>query len=216
MPRRCGFLSAVVVCVFVLSSPVLNYATPDDPDSAFQGLVGEVQWGKIFQKSLGQGLFFKLELLGGRQSGQIGIYISILNERNPDKNKFVLLSELINGQEKNFVGVFVPGSAEPDWEAEAGELRAILDRRKNAGLDIKYFTDNLSRSDLEKVREANVTLLHHGLEEEQYERAREVLSRLNQVIGSFKILEYKISERPLRIDYLKFSFEPCILPTGCE
>jgi hypothetical protein len=123
---------------------------------------------------------------------------------------------VIDSHEKNFVGIFVPGSSEPDWKAETGQLNAILNRHKYTGLDIKYFTDNLGRADLEKMREATVTLLHHGLEEERYERARDVLSRLNQVVGTFKILAYKIAERPLRIEYLKFSFEPCILPNGCE
>jgi hypothetical protein len=70
---------------------------------------------------------------------------------------------------------------------------------------VTYFTDNLSRSELENVSAAWAMLHRHGRKEEEYQQANDVLNSLHRVSGLFSVLEYKIADNPLRIEYLKFS-----------
>jgi len=204
MIARACLLLAALSLIFLKQSVPQTYG---NSDFHFEPFVGEVKWGHVFHKSLSHNLTFSVQLLGGGH-GQIGAYVSIVNERNPKTHKFVVLPELNNGQESNFIGIFIPGGIEPDWHVEAESLRSALEQNRNAGQEINFLIDDLRGSDLDKVIEAWLTLMHHGLDEEQYAQAREILDALHRATGIFTILGYRITVKPLRIDSLRFSFSP--------
>jgi hypothetical protein len=72
----------------------------------------------------------------------------------------VLLPELINGSESNFVGTFAGGGMDPKDVSEG--LMAALERVKQHGLQLTYFTACLDESQLQRIEEANLTLGHRG------------------------------------------------------
>ena len=205
----CAFAGAFLLIVsFFLILPKQSVAQiHSESDFRFVPIIGEIKWGHVFHKSLNQDLIFTLELLGG-ESEQIGVYISIMNKKNPKNYRFVILNEIENAHESNFIGILVPGGIKPDWHAEYENLNTVIEQNRNAGLKITFFTDNLNERELNRVFEAGLELKHHGLDERQYAQAREVLDELHQAIGIFRILDYKIAENPLRIESLKFSFDP--------
>jgi len=150
--------------------------------------------------------------LGAGKDVQNGIYVSVINKRNPKDHQFVLLPELINGTESNFIGAMAYAKLDPKVVSE--RLMAVLERVKGHGLEFTYFTARLSQSQLQRIEEAEVTLGHHGESEEAYAEAHEVLDRLDKKTGLFTVLEYKLDDDPraargaLHIDRLKFSFDP--------
>src|SRR5437899_2621781 len=127
--RLCSLVAALTY-VSVSVAAALPSVAQTNNDAVFGKFTGEVRWGQVFQRSLGQALTFEIELLGDSQSSQIGAYISILNKGNPKGHQFVLLPKLINGSESNFIGVWVLGLEKPP---EVGALRLALDRYRDAG-----------------------------------------------------------------------------------
>lgn len=107
-----------------------------------------------------------------------------------------------SGGDANWVGIDVSGTKE---RPSTDSLRSALDHYSGIGLCVTYFTDNLSRSELENVSAAWAMLHRHGRKEEEYQQANDVLNSLHRVSGLFSVLEYKIADNPLRIEYLKFS-----------
>ena len=173
--------------------------------------MGEVAWGKKFERDLGGNLMLRVGLLGAAKDGQNGIYISVINTRNPKGHQFVLLPELINGWESNLVGAPVLPGADPKEQSEW--LRVALERVRQNSRQLTYFTGRFNRSQLQRIENANLTLGHHGLSEEDYAKARGVLDKLKKKTLLFRILDYKLGadpERPamLHIDYLKFLIDP--------
>ena len=173
--------------------------------------MGEVVWGKKFEKDLGRSLTLRVELLGTANDAQNGIYISIINKSNPKDHQFVLLPELTNGEESNFVGAFAGAGMDPKGVSE--RLWAALERVKQTGLQLTYLTARLDGSQLQRIEQANLTLEHHGLSEEAYAKAQGVLDKAGRTTGLFKVLDYRLGDDPtmkgtLHISYLKFSFDP--------
>jgi len=149
----------------------------------------------------------RVDLLGAANDGQNGIYILVINTRNPKGHQFVLLPELINASESNFVGAFVLPGTDPKDLSEW--LRVALESVRQNGLQLTYFTGRFNQSQLQRIENAHLTLGYHGLSEEEYARARGVLGKLKKKTVLFRILDYKLGadpERPgmLHIDYLKF------------
>ena len=198
----------VAACLLV--GPAASPQVPPPRAPAPTVVVGEVVWGKTFEHEIGRNLALQVELLGGPKSAQNGIYVSVLNKSNPKDHQFVLLPELINGLQSNFIGAFVPAGADPKQVSE--ELKIALDGVRQNGLELTYFTATLNRAQLQRIEDANVTLGHHGESDEVYAKAQRVLDRLQKTTGLFKVLDYRLGNDPgtpgaLRIDYLKFSFE---------
>jgi hypothetical protein len=199
-----------LVVVYLLVGPAASPQAPPPRTPASTVVTGEVAWGKTFEREIGRNLALRVELLGGPKSGQDGIYVSVLNKSNPKHPQFVLLPELINGSESNFIGAFAPAGADPKEVSE--ELKTALESIRHSGLELTYFTDTLNRAQLQGVEDANLTLGHHGEPDEVYEKAQKVLDRLQKTTGLFKVLDYRLGRDPgtpgaLRINYLKFSFE---------
>ena len=174
-------------------------------------IVGEVVWGKKFEQDLGRDLTLRVDLLGAANDGQNGIYISVINTKNPRGHQFVLLPKLINASPSNFVGTFVLPGMDPKNVSEW--LMGALERVSRSGLQLTYFTGRFNQSQLQRIEDANLTLGHHGLSEEVYAKARGVLDQLEKQTGLFKVLDYKLGGDPgargaLHISYLKFSFDP--------
>jgi len=174
-------------------------------------IAGEVRWGRTFEENFGAGLTLDIQLLGQPEDSQNGIYVSILNKRLPKKHQFVVLPELIGGQESNFLGIFMIG--QPDPKKLSAELRSVLDGVKEEGADVIYFTQTFSEAQLVKIDEANITLGHHGLSAAGAEAAHRVLDPIRKSTGVFKILDYNLSADPAgtevpHITSVTFSFEP--------
>jgi hypothetical protein len=167
-------------------------------------VVGEVRWGRTFERNFGSGLTLQVSLVGDENDSQSGIYVSILNKRLPKGHQFVVLPELPGGSESNFIGVFVPNRIDPAELRD--ELRERLDR---GGADLTYFTETFDEMQLEKIEEANLTLNHHGESEATYAAAHQVLDRIKKTMARLRIVRYTLTrDGQPHIDSLRFSFEP--------
>src|SRR5260370_34367999 len=113
-------------------------------------VVGEVRWGRTFERNFGPGLTLRVSLLGDMNDAQSGIYVSILNKRLPQGHQFVVLPDLDGGSESNFIGVFIPNGIDPADLRD--ELRQRLDP---GGPDLAYFTEGVSAAQLQKIREGH-------------------------------------------------------------
>jgi hypothetical protein len=169
-------------------------------------------WGKTFEQGFGPGLTLQVGLLGCPNCMQNGIYVSVINKRNPKGHQSVLLPELINGSQSSFIGAAFAGIRGEDPEEVSEILTRALEGVKQSGLQLTYFTARLNRSQLQRIEEANLTRGHHGLSEEVYEDAERVLDQLEKTTALFTVLDYRLVNDPrapggLRIDYLKFSFD---------
>ena len=176
-------------------------------------ITGEAQWGHAFQADLGAGLTLDVSLLGDPNGGQNGIYVSIFNTRLPKEHQFVVLPELWNGHESNFIGVFVTGTDPGGPLAFAAELRDVLDRAANNRLALTYFTQIFGAARLEQIEQANLTLGYHGRPEAESADARKVLDSIAKKTGVFTLLEYRLSADAAatgvpHITSIRFSFEP--------
>jgi hypothetical protein len=210
-----GFQSAIWGCLLVAllcSAFLVQSVAQTDGDSTFKPFIAEIKRGQIFHRSLAPQISFEVKPLDPKHDGRIGVYISVLNSRNPKGYKFVVLPKVDSGGDANWVGIDVSRTKE---RPSADSLRSALDHYSGIGLCVTYFTDNLSRSELENVRGAWAMLHRHGGKEEEYQQANDVLNSLHRVGGLFSVLEYKIADNPLRIEYLKFSFDPCD-PQTCD
>jgi len=210
-----GFQPIIWGCLLVAllcSAFLLQSVAQTDGDSTFKPFIAEIKRGQIFHRSLAPQISFEVKPLDPKHDGRIGVYISVLNSRNPKGYKFVVLPKVDSGGDANWVGIDVSRTKE---RPSADSLRSALDHYSGIGLCVTYFTDNLSRSELENVRGAWAMLHRHGGKEEEYQQANDVLNSLHRVSGLFSVLEYKIADNPLRIEYLTFSFDPCD-PQTCD
>jgi hypothetical protein len=102
---------------------------------------------------MSNGFVFEVQLLGKPDDSQNGVYIAVLNPRNPAGHQFVLLPELTNATESCFIGILTVGS---DAGATAEKLKSALDHYRTT--THIFFTDTLDEAALEKVHAANLLL----------------------------------------------------------
>jgi hypothetical protein len=139
--------------------------------------------------------------------GQNGIYISVINTKNPRGHQFVLLPKLINGSPSNFVGTFVLPGMDPKNVSEW--LMWALERVSRSGLQLTYFTGRFNQSQLQRIEDANLTLGHHGLSEEVYAEARGVLDKLEEqtsVRAPYRLSEVLLRPWQVNRTYSGFGF----------
>jgi len=189
--QKCsGFQPIIWGCLMVAllcSAFLLQSVAQTDGDSTFKPFIAEIKRGQIFHRSLAPQISFEVKPLDPKHDGRIGVYISVLNSRNPKGYKFVVLPKVDSGGDANWVGIDVSGTKE---RPSADSLRSALDHYSGIGLCVTYFTDNLSRSELENVRGAWAMLHRHGGKEEEYQQANDVLNSLHRVSGLFSVLDY--------------------------